>query len=137
LKSNIPQIKGKSVERKSKISRPSGKYHPVTPKNPKISSIQKNLNSKNEVERKKKFKSNTFRSPKKKIHTNKNLKASKLGKTNKNIQKTKKFIPKNVDPGDGREQCEICQRWFLPDRLGKHEDACYKINNTKRAKFDR
>ncbi|CAI2384534.1 unnamed protein product [Moneuplotes crassus] len=61
----------------------------------------------------------------------------KLHKTPKKKQVAKKkFISKNEDPNDGREQCRSCQRWFLPERVEKHESACYKINNTKRAKFN-
>lgn len=53
-----------------------------------------------------------------------------------NTKQTPKFVPTNEDPGDGREQCRCCNRWFMPERIEKHEDACYKLQNTKRKKFD-
>lgn len=47
-----------------------------------------------------------------------------------------KFQPQNEDPGDGREQCNYCGRWFMPDRLEKHEDACYKVSMVSRVLFN-
>ena len=42
-------------------------------------------------------------------------------------KKQTEFVPSNEDPGDGRVQCNCCGRWFMPDRIEKHEDACYKV----------
>lgn len=43
--------------------------------------------------------------------------------TVKPLDKKTIFVPQPEDPEDGRESCSYCHRWFLQDRLEKHEDV--------------
>ncbi|XP_014245034.1 zinc finger C2HC domain-containing protein 1C-like isoform X2 [Cimex lectularius] len=53
----------------------------------------------------------------------------------KNIAVSEPPKPKSP-PQDGRKDCPICGRFFLPDRLAVHEKICKKSKTKKRKAFD-